>query len=119
MSKCSLEGPGGTSEDLSLASLSEILADEHQFEMFMGFQPTQAQEHHQSQSDDKEEVVSLNDVVVEETKEAGYSKAEEESRVIIVNDKLTNLSANSAEVKVESKLNFHSLERIRQESGGS
>ena len=119
MSKCSLEGPGGTSEDLSLASLSEILADEHQFEMFMGFQPTQAQDHNQSQSDDKEEVVSLNDVVVEETKEAGYSKVEEESRVIIVNDKLTNLSANSAEVKVESKLNFHSLERIRQESGGS
>jgi len=28
VSKCSLEGPGGTSEDLSLASLSEILADE-------------------------------------------------------------------------------------------
>jgi hypothetical protein len=61
----------------------------------------------------------LNDVVVEETKEAGYSKAEEESRVIIVNDKLTNLSANSAEVNLEPKLNFHSLERIRQESGGS
>ncbi len=86
----------------------------------MGFQPTQAKDHNQSQSDDKEEVVSLNDVVVEETKEAGYSKVvEEESRVIIVNDKLTNLSANSAEVNLESKLNFHSLERIRQESGGS
>jgi len=48
----------------------------------------------------------LNDVIVEETKEAGYSKVvEEESRVIIVNDKLTNLSANSAEVNLESKLN--------------
>jgi len=56
----------------------------------------------------------LNDVVIEEMKES--DKPEEESRVIHVLDKPTNLSANSAEVNVDNQLNISSLERIRQES---
>jgi hypothetical protein len=37
VSKCSLEAPGGTSDDLSIVSLSEILAEDHHLEIFAGF----------------------------------------------------------------------------------
>lgn len=58
-------------------------------------------------------MLTLNDVVIEETKQdLDSSKAmeDDQSRVLVAP---TNLSANSAEVNVDSQLNFHSLERIR------
>lgn len=38
---------------------------------------------------------------------------------IVVAEKPTNLSTNSAELNLANRFNLHSLERIRQESGGS
>ena len=46
---------------------------------------------------------------------------EEKARAIqiVVAEKPTNLSTNSAELNLPNRFNLHSLERIRQESGGS
>jgi hypothetical protein len=58
VSKCSLEGPGGTSEDLSIVSLSEILPSE---------EPSRIVNDRSSLSDSAEDddVLTLRDVVVE------------------------------------------------------
>lgn len=77
VSKCSLECPGGTSDDLSIVSLSEILADDHHLEMYVGFQSTNQRlgktssrfSNDDDRSDD-DDVLTLADVVVEEKTEA-------------------------------------------------
>lgn len=65
VSKCSLEGPGGTSEDLSIVSLSEIMLGDEQPSLLQQNQLS-ITEQPQSEDNDGEDVLTLRDVVVEE-----------------------------------------------------
>ncbi len=69
VSKCSLEAPGGTSDDLSIVSLSEILAEDHNLEIFAGFQGSKQQKllsRNVTAYSEDEDVLTLADVVIEE-----------------------------------------------------
>lgn len=58
VSKCSLEGPGGTSEDLSIVSLSEIVPSEDHSRLVNDQSSL-------SDSPEDDDVLTLRDVVVE------------------------------------------------------